>query len=274
MSGVARKFASAHRRAPESHCGVYAAAGDESAQAPFPPLTGPAGGYTIHHGAENGRRRREPPVPVLSCLRDVHVHAMSDPRDDEIHRLLLRLRAGERSAFDELVPLVYDELRHVAGQQRRRWQGDDSLNTTALVHEAYVRLAGAPAPAWQDQPHFLAVAATAMRRILIDYAKRRQSAKRGGGRQRVQLDEIEAALGNGRAADAGDEALLALNDALDRLKAQDERQSRIVECRFFGGMTIDETAAALDVSPITVKRGWAVAQAWLYRELARPAETA
>lgn len=154
---------------------------------------------------------------------------MNESRDEEIDQLLGRLRAGERSAFDRLVPLVYDELRHLAARQRRRWQGDDSLNTTALVHEAYVRLAGARDPAWQDQPHFLAVAATAMRRILIDYAKRRQRAKRGGGVRPVRFDEIEAALRGGNAGDAGDEALIALNDALDRLRAQDERQSRIVE---------------------------------------------
>jgi RNA polymerase sigma factor (TIGR02999 family) len=196
---------------------------------------------------------------------------MSESHDATIPRLLQRLRAGDRRAFDELFPLVYDELRRVAGQQRRRWEGDDSLNTTALVHEAYLRLAGRSELAWQNQPHFMAVAAKAMRQILLDYAKRRQAAKRGGGLRRVPLAEIEAALGGG-AADSGDDALIALNEALQRLEAHDARQSRIVECRFFGGMAIGDTAAALGISPATVKRGWAMAQAWLYRELARAPE--
>ena len=199
---------------------------------------------------------------------------MSETRDDAIDRLLQRLRAGERGAFDELFPLVYDELRRVAGQQRRRWEGDDSMNTTALVHETYLRLAGRSEHGWQNQPHFLAVAAKAMRQILIDYAKRRRTAKRGGGLRRVPFEEIEAALAGGAAVAAGDDALLALNDALHRLEAHDARQSRIVECRFFGGMAIEDTAAALGVSPATVKRGWAMAQAWLYRELTRGPEVA
>jgi RNA polymerase sigma factor (TIGR02999 family) len=111
-----------------------------------------------------------------------------------------------------------------------------------------------------------------MRQILIDHAKRRQAAKRGGGLRRVPLHEIESAMGGGDPADAGDEALIALNEALSRLEAHDDRQSKIVECRFFGGMAIDETATALGISPATVKRGWSMAQAWLYRELARSTE--
>jgi RNA polymerase sigma factor (TIGR02999 family) len=163
----------------------------------------------------------------------------------------------------------------VAKHQRRCWDGDDSLNTTALVHEAYLRLAGTPVQAWEHRPHFLAVAARAMRQILIDNAKRRRAAKRGGDQRRVPFREIEAALRDGGdAAGAGGDALLALEEALLRLEAHDPRQSRIVECRFFGGMPIDDTAAALGVSPATVKRGWAMAQAWLYRELVRSAESA
>lgn len=198
---------------------------------------------------------------------------MNDSRDATVHRLLHELRSGDRAAFDGLFPLVYEELRHIAGLQRRRWVNDDSLNTTALVHEAYLRLAGTSATAWQDQPHFLAVAAKAMRQILLDHAKRRQAAKRGGGLRRVPLHEIESALGGGGdPLDAAADALIALNDALLRLEANDERQSRIVECRFFGGMSIEDTATALGVSPATVKRGWVMAQAWLYRELARTLE--
>jgi RNA polymerase sigma factor (TIGR02999 family) len=197
---------------------------------------------------------------------------MTDPQQTAtVGRLLDALRAGDRQAFDQLLPLVYGELHHLAEQQRRRWSGDDTLNTTALVHEAYLRLAGQSTPAWRSRPHFLAVAARAMRHILLDYAKSKQRAKRGGGQHRVSLQEIESALKGGDPADAGAEALLALDDALRRLDEHDPRQSRIVECRFFGGMPIQDTADALGISPATVKRGWAMAQAWLYRELAHPA---
>jgi RNA polymerase sigma factor (TIGR02999 family) len=197
---------------------------------------------------------------------------MGDSEAETVRQLLHDLGAGDRSAFDRLFPLVYDDLRRVAGRQRRAWEGDHTLNTTALVHEAYLRLAGTSARDWESQAHFLAVAARAMRQILIDHAKRRQAAKRGGGLRRVPLHEIESAMGGGDPADAGDEALIALNDALSRLEAHDARQSMIVECRFFGGMAIDETATALGISPATVKRGWSMAQAWLYRELARSTE--
>lgn len=195
---------------------------------------------------------------------------MNDSADDTVQSLLAELRAGDRGAFDRLLPIVYEELREIAGRQRRRWEADDSLNTTALVHETYLRLAGTQVMAWEDRPHFLCVAARAMRQILLDHAKQRQAAKRGGGARPVPLHEIEAALRGGPdATDAGADALVALDEALHRLQAHDQRQTRIVECRFFGGMTIDDTAVALGVSPATVKRGWAMAQAWLYRELIR-----
>jgi len=175
--------------------------------------------------------------------------------------------AGPEAA-DRLFQTVYSELRGLAQAQRRRWQGDHTLNTTALVHEAYLRLGDGREPGWVDRSHFLSQAARAMRHILIDHARRRQAAKRGGGRKRLSLDQIEAGLSGGDAAQATDEALLALDDALERLTRLNERQGRIVECRFFGGLTIPETAEALEVSPATVKRGWAAAQAWLYRDLA------
>ena len=197
---------------------------------------------------------------------------MNDPGDETVSLLLERLREGDSEAFDRLFPLVYRELHRLAELQRRRWQGDDTLNTTALIHEAYLRLSGQSTPDWESEPHFLAVASRAMRQILLDYAKWKQRAKRGGGLRRVPLHEVEAALsGEGDAAGAGVDALVALDHALHRLDREDPRQSRIVECRFFGGMGINETAAALDISPATVKRGWAMAQAWLYRELARDA---
>ncbi len=185
-------------------------------------------------------------------------------------RLLDALRAGEVAAFDELFEFAYDELHDLAHRQRRRWQGDETLNTTALVHEAYLRLADQSSPQWQNRSHFQAVASVAMRQILLDYAKGRRAAKRGGGRSRVSLDEIETTLrAGGDPSDIGSVAVIALDESLRRLERHEPRQSRIVECRFFGGMTIQETAEALGVSPATVKRGWSMAQAWLYRDLKR-----
>jgi RNA polymerase sigma factor (TIGR02999 family) len=190
-----------------------------------------------------------------------------------VERVLQALRTGTPGAFDELFPLVYDELHQIAGRQRRNWDGDETLNTTAVVNEAYLKLVDQTAPDWQSRAHFLAVAATAMRQILIDYAKRKRTAKRGGGQPHLPLHDIESALH--RDADGSgvrDEVLVALDESLDRLHRQDQRQARIVECRFFGGMSIEDTAEALGVSAATVKRGWAMAQAWLYRDLKRMAE--
>jgi len=190
--------------------------------------------------------------------------------DETVARLLRELSRGSREAFDELLPLVYAELHELAHRQRGRWHGDETLGSTALVHEAYLRLVDQTTPHWQNRPHFLAVASRAMRQILLDYAKRKHAAKRAGGRPHLSLQEVEAALGGAApASDADSEALIALEGALQRLERHDARQSRIVECRFFGGMTIEDTALALRVSPATVKRSWAMAQAWLYRDLRR-----
>jgi RNA polymerase sigma factor (TIGR02999 family) len=198
---------------------------------------------------------------------------MGDSAQQTVTRLLHELTAGNREAFSELLPLVYGELHQLAGRHRHLWDGDDTLDTTALVHEAYLRLVDQSAPQWQSEPHFLAVASTAMRQILLDYAKRKQAAKRGGGRRHVPLHQIEAALsGSGDLSEARSEALIALDDALRRLEQHDLRQSRIVECRFFGGMTIEDTAAALGIAPATVSRGWAMARAWLYRDLKQALE--
>jgi len=195
------------------------------------------------------------------------------PDQERVTRLLHNLRAGDPHAFDELLPLVYDELRELAHRQRRRWQGDETLDTTALVHEAYLRLVDQSSPQWVSRPHFLAVASRAMRQILLDYAKRKRAAKREGARQRVPLEEVEAALrGGGDPAEARSDALIALDESLRRLEKHDPNQSRIVECRFFGGMTIEDTAAALGISPATVKRGWTMAQAWLYRGIRQSLE--
>jgi RNA polymerase sigma factor (TIGR02999 family) len=193
---------------------------------------------------------------------------MTDVEQHSVSQLLDALRAGDRGAYEQLFPLVYADLHRLAGNQRRRWEGDDTLNTTALLHEAYLRLVDQSAPRWVNRPHFMAVAATAMRQILLDYAKRRRAAKRDGARDYVPLHELEEVLSaHGDAAAALPEALIALDAALVRLEQQNPRQRSIVECRFFGGMTIEDTAEALGLSPATVKRDWAMAQAWLYREL-------
>lgn len=193
--------------------------------------------------------------------------------DQTVTRLLDELRSGNQHAFGELLPLVYDELHGLAARQRQGWGGDETLNTTALVHEAYLRLVDQSAPQWWSHPHFLAVASTAMRQILLDYAKRRRAVKRGGGDRPISLHEVESALkGTADPSEAQSEALIALDGSLRRLEKHDRRQSRIVECRFFGGMTIQDTAEALGISPATVSRGWAMAQAWLYRDLKRSLE--
>jgi len=187
--------------------------------------------------------------------------------------VLEALRAGKPGAFDELFPLVYDELHRIAARQRRRWDGDDTLNTSAVVNEAYLKLVDQSAPDWQNRAHFLAVASTAMRQILIDYAKRKRASKRGGGRPHLALQDIESALKREEdASGAPDEVLVALDESLVRLQQREPKQARIVECRFFGGMSIEDTAEALGMSVATVKRGWAMAQAWLYRDLKRTAE--
>jgi len=198
---------------------------------------------------------------------------MGDPARQTVTRLLHELKAGNREAFAELLPLVYGELHQIAERQRKHWDGAETLDTTALVHEAYLRLVDQSAPQWQSHPHFLAVAATAMRQILLDYAKRKHAAKRGGEHRHIPLHQIEAGLsGPGGLSEARSEALVALDDSLRRLEQHDPRQSRIVECRFFGGMTIQDTAEALGIAPATVSRGWAVAKAWLYRDLSEALE--
>lgn len=185
--------------------------------------------------------------------------ARSQPTD--VKQLLAEVATGGRAAVDRLVPLIYDELRRIAHRRLRGEQSGNTLDTTALVHEAYLRLAGTAQLTFADRAHFLALAAQAMRHVLIDGAVRRKAQKRGGSRRPIALDEIPLA------ADARSEQLLALDDALERLALLDARRSRVVECRFFGGMSIEETAVALDISPATVKRDWTLARAWLNREM-------
>jgi RNA polymerase sigma factor (TIGR02999 family) len=169
---------------------------------------------------------------------------------------------GEASV-DRLFAGMYEELREIARRQRRRWRDDPTLNTTALLHEAYVKLAAQHRIDVRERSHFLAMAARAMRHILCNYSRDQRALKRGGSAARATLDTGIAAAPPDDSADA----LAALDDALERLERCDPRQSRIVECRFFGGLTIEETAEAIGISPRTVKRDWAMAQAWLHREL-------
>lgn len=188
-------------------------------------------------------------------------------REESVARLLVAAREGRREALDQLFPLVYQELHELAHRQRQAWQGDDTLNTTVLVHEAYLKLVNQGRAGWETEAHFLAVAARAIRQILINYARDRGARKRGGGWRRVPLTEDQIERGaDGIGAD-WDERVLRLDEALQRLATLSDRQSRIVECRFFGGMTSQQTAQALGLSIATVTRGWGMARAWLCREL-------
>ena len=185
------------------------------------------------------------------------------PPDADVTGLLLAWGRGDQSAADRLVPAVYDELRRHAERAMRREGVDHTLQATALVHESYLRLVDQRRVAWRNRAHFFAIASTVMRRILVDHARARLTAKRGAGAVPVSLAGVEAGTPDGT-----DEAdLLALHEALEKLAALDPDQVRLVELRYFGGLTIEETAEALSVSPATVKREWALARAWLRREL-------
>ena len=179
----------------------------------------------------------------------------------DVTQLLHEFTAGEQEALEELLPLVYERLRHLARMQLSGERSDHTLRTTALVHEAYLKLVRHHDVDWQDRAHFFAVASRAMRQVLIEYARGKAAQKRGGGAHRLSLNEVTL-----RPEERAD-ALVALDEALTRLKDVDERQSRVVEFRFFGGLSVEEAAVILDVSPSTVKRDWRTAKAWLYREM-------
>jgi len=182
----------------------------------------------------------------------------------QITRLLHDWQDGSRDAFERLIPLVYDELHALAARQLAREWRHDRMQTTIVVHEAYLKLFGQREIDWQNRGHFFAIAAHLMRRILVDHARHGLRQKRGGSEAAVPLDEALPAPG--QAVDAVD--ALDLDRALRKLELLDPDQARIIELRFFGGLTVEETAAALGVSPATIKREWAVAKAWLHRELA------
>jgi RNA polymerase sigma factor (TIGR02999 family) len=182
--------------------------------------------------------------------------------------LLTEWRDGNRAALDELFPLVYEDLRRRAHRCLRGEAKGHTLTTTALVHEAYLKLLDVTRVRWQDRAHFLALASTAMRRVLVEYARRHKALKRGGGRAREALDpESDGLRDAGRLAAERADQMLALDRALDKLSTMDERLGRMVELRFFGGMTVEETAQALDLAPSTVKLDWQKAKNWLYSEL-------
>jgi RNA polymerase sigma-70 factor, ECF subfamily len=186
---------------------------------------------------------------------------MQPPSPSEVTRLLKDWSSGDSTALDQLIPIVYEELRAVAARYLRRERQDHTLQPTALVNEAYLRLIDQKQVQWQNRAHFIGVAAQMMRRILVDHAKNHNRAKRGGGARKVSLDEA-VALSEERADD-----LVELDEALTALEAFDERKSRVVEMRYFGGLSVEETAEVLSVSVITVARDWKLAKAWLYTHI-------
>ena len=191
---------------------------------------------------------------------------MGDPQDSDrnVTRLLHEWRAGRQDALEQLMPLVYDELHTIAARHMAREWRVSVYQTTALVGEAYLKLVGQRDVDWQNRAHFFAIAAQLMRRILVDNARRDLRPKHGGGAARTSLDDADAQPAK-QELDSVD--ALALDRALTRLEALDPSQARIVELRFFGGLTVEETASVVGVSPATVKREWALAKGWLYREL-------
>lgn len=199
----------------------------------------------------------------------------------DVTRLLVAIGAGDLRASDELLPLVYGELRKLAAQRLRREPPGQTLDATALVHEAYLRLVGDGSSNWNTKGHFFGAAALAMRRILVERARRVGRERHGGTRQRLSLSDViqrEGLLGHRIESDGKDRTerhpidLVALDEALRRMEEEDERMARIVMLRFFAGLSIEQTAEALDLSPTSVKRQWACARAWLFDELKHPHE--
>jgi RNA polymerase sigma factor (TIGR02999 family) len=204
---------------------------------------------------------------------------MPVPPDDRITQLLVAWSEGDSGALEDLTPLIYDQLKRLAARHLRREPTVRTLQTTGLVHEAFLRLVDQRAPRWENRAHFFAIASSLMRRILVDQARARLAEKRGGGKANLSLDAAGATLEglgehlmleaqNDAGAEAARASLISIDSALTRLDALDHRQAQIVELRFFGGLTVEETAQVLDISNATVKRDWMMAKAWLARELA------
>lgn len=188
---------------------------------------------------------------------------MTEAPTHQVTQLLIDWSNGDQSAFDRLMPLIDEELRRLAHRYMSRERAGHTLQTTALVNEAFLRLVNRKNLQWQNRAHFFGLAAQVMRTILVDHARSHASAKRGGGTRNLELDE--AMLVSQQKASE----VIALDEALKQLALIDPRQSRIVELRFFGGLTVEEAAEVLHVSPVTIKREWSIAKAWLYQELAK-----
>jgi len=184
---------------------------------------------------------------------------------NQVTELLVRWRDGDKAALDALMPLVYSELRRIANRYLQGERSDHTLQSTALVHEAYVRMTNQQLPQWQNRAHFFAVAAQLMRQILVDHARNHRASKRGGDAYKLALEDAEEQF------QPVDLDIVALDDALKTLAAMDSQQSRVVELKFFGGLSNEDTAEVLGVSTSTVKRDWTTARAWLFRELNRSA---
>ena len=230
--------------------------------------TGPGGDLTDHRGADGTEAdvqdtNRHERALSWAQNRDYSI-AMSTPAGPSVTVLLERARSGDRDALATLLPLVYDELRRIARGQMRRERPGQTLNSTGLVHEAWLRLSASSHLAPHNRAHFLAIAANVMRQILVERARARHAAKRGGHRERVTLNE---AVLPGPEPDLD---VLALDAALERLAALDPEQAQLVELRYFGGLSVEETAEALGISPATVKRRWTSARAFLAGELGTP----
>ena len=183
--------------------------------------------------------------------------------NNDITQLLIELTDGKQDVVNEILPLIYGELRKLAGSYLRKERGSHTLQPTALVHEAYMKLVDQTQVKWQNRAHFFGVAAQVMRRILLDYARKHKAEKRGGAEENVALDDNMIIIQGEKSAE-----LLALDEALENLAKMDEMKAKIVELRYFGGLSVEETAEVLNVAPITVKRHWRMAKAWLYGQLA------
>ena len=194
-----------------------------------------------------------------------------EAESQDVTRLLMNWSQGDQQSLDELMPLVYNELRRLAGSYLRRERADHTLQGTALVHEAFLRLVNQRDVQWKSRAHFFAIAAQMIRRILVDHARAQQAEKRGSGGVKIELDAAIAATPGAFAAETGGVDLLGLDTALEKLARLDERQSRIVELRFFAGLSIEETAEVMSLSTATVKREWNSSRAWLHREMTREA---
>ncbi len=199
--------------------------------------------------------------PLAITSASLQHHALAGAAVNDVTKILEAIQHGEAKAAEDLLPLVYEELRRVAANKMANEAPGQTLQPTALVHEAWMRLVGDEDPHWQNRAHFFGAAAEAMRRILIDNARRKRAVRHGGGQQRLNLEDVDLA------AAAEDDQLLAVHEALNKLAAQDKIKAELVKLRYFAGMTIEEAAKVLGVSEPTAKRYWTYARAWLYREI-------